>query len=194
MRNTAAYLLLALSLLSTSCHRPYAYFQPSQREHFASARPAAPTPSPATQPEADSVAVSLPDSLPVALSGPALASLPTPTNRSEPTTTRVQRHLHRAQSMLNTPSTLDNQPRPKPKPKMRLGNRIREKLGMPLRKELNWWQRISWKLKASVIVILVAVVFAIFDVTILAIIFGLLGAFLLISGLRRSFKTRRPWF
>lgn len=65
---------------------------------------------------------------------------------------------------------------------------------MPLRKELNWWQRISWKLKASVIIILVAVVFAIFNVTILAIIFGLLGAFLLITGLKKSFKTRRPWF
>ena len=65
---------------------------------------------------------------------------------------------------------------------------------MPLRKELNWWQRISWKLKASVIVILVAVVFAILQITILAIIFGILGAFLLISGLKRSFKVKRPWF
>ncbi|CCH51673.1 hypothetical protein BN8_00615 [Fibrisoma limi BUZ 3] len=193
MRNSAAYLLLALSLFSTSCHRPYAYFQPSQREHFTSARPVAPTSSQA-QPEADSAVVALPDSLPIVLSGPALASLPTPTNRSEPTTTRVQRHMHRAQSMLATPSTLDKQPRPKPKPKMRLGNRIREKLGMPLRKELNWWQRISWKLKASVIVILIAVIFALTKVTLLAVIFGLLGAFLLISGLRRSFKTRRPWF
>lgn len=65
---------------------------------------------------------------------------------------------------------------------------------MPLRKELTWWQRISWKLKASVVVILVAVVFAILNITILAIIFGVLGAFLLITGLKRSFKTRRPWF
>ena len=83
---------------------------------------------------------------------------------------------------------------PKPKKPLKLGNKIRQSLGMPLRKELNWWQRISWKLKASVIVILVAVVFAILNITTLAIIFGLLGAFLLITGLKKSFKVRRPWF
>jgi hypothetical protein len=77
---------------------------------------------------------------------------------------------------------------------MRLGNRIRQSLGMPLRQELNWWQRISWKLKAAVIIILIAVLFAILKITLLAIIFGLVSAFLLISGLRRSFKVRRPWF
>ena len=103
--------------------------------------------------------------------------------------------MHRIQSLLTTPApTVDKQPRPKPKQKLRLGNQIREKLGVPLRKELNWWQRISWKLKASVIVILVAVVFAIANITILAIIFGLLGAFLLITGLKKSMKVRRPWF
>ena len=91
-------------------------------------------------------------------------------------------------------SAADKQPRPKPKSKLRLGNQIREKLGIPLRKELNWWQRISWKLKASVIVVLVAVVFAILHITILAIIFGILGAFLLITGLKKSMKVRRPWF
>jgi hypothetical protein len=77
---------------------------------------------------------------------------------------------------------------------LRLGNRIRQGLGLPLRQELNWWQRISWKLKASVIIILVAVLFAIVHVTLLAIIFGIVGAFLLISGLKKSFKVRRPWF
>ena len=103
--------------------------------------------------------------------------------------------MQRIQSLLSTPAgTLDKQPRPKPKQKLRLGNQIREKLGVPLRKELNWWQRISWKLKASVIVILVALVFAIANVTILAIIFGILGAFLLITGLKKSMKVRRPWF
>ena len=97
--------------------------------------------------------------------------------------------------MLSEPvQTSDRQPRPRPKKQLRLGNRIRESLGIPLRKELNWWQRISWKLKASIIVIGVAIVFALFKVTLLAIIFGLLGAFLLITGLKRSFKVRRPWF
>lgn len=65
---------------------------------------------------------------------------------------------------------------------------------MKLRPELNWWQRISWKLKASVLIILVAVLFAILHITVLAIIFGILGALLLITGLKRSFKVKRPWF
>lgn len=117
---------------------------------------------------------------------------------------RVERRMRRMASLL-APQNATAQPKaqggiepdgpgPKPKKQMRLGNRIRDALGMPLRKELNWWQRISWKLKASVIVILVAVLFAILHVTILAIIFGILGAFLLITGLKRSFKVRRPWF
>ncbi len=65
---------------------------------------------------------------------------------------------------------------------------------MKLRPELNWWQRISWKLKAAILIILVAVLFAILKITILVIIFGILGAFLLITGLKRSFKVKRPWF
>jgi Flp pilus assembly protein TadB len=116
---------------------------------------------------------------------------------AEPTKAQIAHRIQRIQSLLATPSVaIDKQPRPKPKPKkqLRLGNRIRESLGVPLREELNWWQRISWKLKASVIVILIALLFAILHVTILAIIFGVVGAFLLLSGLRRSFKTRRPWF
>ncbi|GAB4007378.1 hypothetical protein GCM10028808_11040 [Spirosoma migulaei] len=107
----------------------------------------------------------------------------------------VVRHMQRVQSMLPTPTeSTDKQPDPKPKKKLKLGNQIRQSLGMKLRPELNWWQRISWKLKASVLIILVAVVFAILHVTILAIIFGILGAFLMISGLKRSFKVKRPWF
>ena len=104
--------------------------------------------------------------------------------------------MHRMQSLLSGPAaqTKDQQPGPKPKKKLKLGNQIRQGLGMTLRPELNWWQRISWKLKASVLVILVAVLFAILHITILAIIFGILGAFLLITGLKRSFKVRRPWF
>lgn len=115
----------------------------------------------------------------------------------EPTRARIDQQMYRMQSMLTTaPAIIDKQPRPKPKPKskLRLGNRIRQELGVPLRQELTWWQRISWRLKASVIVILVAVVFAILHIGVLAIIFGLLGAFLLITGLKKSFKTRRPWF
>ena len=104
--------------------------------------------------------------------------------------------MHRIQSLLSASATqtVDQQPEPKPKKKLKLGNQIRQKLGVKLRPELNWWQRISWKLKASVLVILVAVVFAILHITILAIIFGVVGAFLLVTGLKRSLKVRRPWF
>lgn len=87
------------------------------------------------------------------------------------------------------------QPKPKPKAKGEPPRKtLREVLGLKPRPQLNWWQRISWKLKAAAIVILVALLFAIFKITILAIIFGLLGAFLLIKGLKKSFKVRRPWF
>lgn len=121
-----------------------------------------------------------------------------------PINARVERRMRRAASILTPPAATaqpitqphhkPDGPGPKPKKKMRLGNRIRESLGLPLREELTWWQRISWKLKASVIVILVAVLFAVLNLTTLAIIFGLIGAFLLVTGLKRSFKVRRPWF
>ncbi|GAB3749200.1 hypothetical protein GCM10028817_08850 [Spirosoma pomorum] len=112
------------------------------------------------------------------------------------TSRRLEQRAQRIQTLLTKSSRQETaqQPRPKPQKKMRLGNRIRQSLGMPLRQELNWWQRISWKLKAAVIIILIAVLFAILKITLLAIIFGLVSAFLLISGLRRSFKVRRPWF
>ena len=89
----------------------------------------------------------------------------------------------------------DRQPRPKARSN---GNpprkTFREWLGLKPRPQLNWWQRISWKIKASVLVILVAVVFAILNINTLAIIFGIIGAVLLVSGLRKAFKVRRPWF
>lgn len=113
-----------------------------------------------------------------------------------PSQTPVRHRITRMASVLTPPITTapTSVTQPKPQKSLRLGNKIRQSLGMPLRKELTWWQRISWKLKASVVVILVAVVFAILNITILAIIFGVLGAFLLITGLKKSFKTRRPWF
>ena len=112
------------------------------------------------------------------------------------TSSRLHQRITRTQSLLEASAEKNSpqQPQPKPKKKLKLGNQIRQGLGMKLRPELNWWQRISWKLKASVLVILVAVVFAILNITILAIIFGILGAFLLITGLKRSFKVKRPWF
>lgn len=182
---------LCLSCLLAACHRPTAYFQ--RTPHAASRLPV-----PVVE---KTVSDSLTEENQPVLSSPE-TDLPAVASRQnqpsmEPAKAQIERRMRRIQSVLSAPvATVDKQPRPKPKPKkqLRLGNRIRESLGIPLREELNWWQRISWKLKASVIVILIALLFAILHVTILAVIFGIVGAFLLISGLRRSFRARRPWF
>ncbi|WP_077920651.1 CPBP family intramembrane metalloprotease [Spirosoma sp. 209] len=207
MRNAFSVCAAALCLFATSCHRPVAYFQ---RTPYSPARLAQATPEPAADMPEDTLALVAdamtepPQTEPIQAgpiqagpiqAAPLLASRQTRIDNSAQT--RLDHRMRRVESMLTHPAPVaDQQPGPGPKPKkqMRLGNKIRQALGMPLREELNWWQRISWKLKASVIVILVAILFAIFHVTILAVIFGLLGAFLLISGLRRSFKVRRPWF
>lgn len=179
----------------TACQRPVAYFQrtahaPAARLHGVTAA----TPVHGSAAVADSVvpAEQLPES-----DEPVLVASVSKQLVGEPVR-QIRQHTQRISQLTSSASTerplIGQQPKPKPKPKMRLGNRIRDALGMPLRQELNWWQRISWKLKASVIIILVAVLFAILHITILAIIFGIVAAFLLISGLRRSFKVRRPWF
>jgi len=181
----------------TACQRPVAYFQ--RTVHAPAARLGKPIETIPTHTR-DAVAKS---AVPVAEKGQSesIDVLVASTNEQlvSEKAQQVRQHTQRISRLLTNSATaeaqaVDQQPKPKPKPKMRLGNKIRDALGMPLRQELNWWQRISWKLKASVIIILVAVLFAIFHVTILAIIFGIVAAFLLISGLRRSFKVRRPWF
>jgi hypothetical protein len=187
-------LLACFTYLLAACHRPIAYVQRTPHGPAARLSVAKPTPTESTQPDSGLGAVeSMVVSKPV--DEPAVASLTNQPATGHPSAARIERRMNRIQSLLTTPaSNVDKQPRPKPKQKLKLGNQIREKLGVPLRKELNWWQRISWKLKASVIVIAVALLFAIMQVTILAIIFGILGAFLLITGLKKSMKVRRPWF
>ncbi len=186
-----AVLLIALfCLFITACHRPIAYFQ---RTPYTSAWTLPPPPEPPSEVIISSAPIApIPETLPSSLPTDAFVV----SRQNQPIRTPVQQRMNRITSVLTPPVTTPptSATQPKPGKKLRLGNKIRQSLGMPLRKELNWWQRISWKLKASVIIILVAVVFAIFNVTILAIIFGLLGAFLLITGLKKSFKTRRPWF
>ncbi len=180
----------------TACQRPVAYFQ--QTAHAPAARLGKPT---ETTPAHAREAVAEPI-VPVEERSESAYVLVASTAEQlvSGKTQQVRQHTQRISRLLTNSATTEaqvvdqQQPKPKPKPKMRLGNKIRDALGMPLRQELNWWQRISWKLKASVIIILVAVLFAIFHITILAIIFGIVAAFLLISGLRRSFKVRRPWF
>lgn len=194
MRNVIALFAAALCLFLSSCHRPVAYFQPMPRPSVARL----PLEKPVTV--VDTVA-----SKSEFYSDSSVANNPMPTipavvsRRVQPVQTKsqqIEHRMHRMRSLLSAPvaEPTDRQPEPKPKKKLKLGNQIRQGLGMKLRPELNWWQRISWKLKASVLVILVAVVFAILNITILAIIFGILGAFLLITGLKRSFKVKRPWF
>ena len=193
MRNTFALFIATLCLFLSSCHRPVAYFQ--RTPHQAAAR--LPVEKPLTQTDVSAldsiIAVDEPVTLAPEIEPPAVVSLKT--NPAQSINTRVERRMHRIGSLLaSKPETTDKQPDPKPKKKLKLGNQIRQSLGMKLRPELNWWQRISWKLKASVIILIVAVVFAILHFTVLAIIFGIIGAFLMISGLKKSFKVRRPWF
>ncbi len=194
MKNVIALFAAALCLFLSSCHRPVAYFQrtPHSAAAGSSVKPSV------TQAETVPSDSALRDNLPVS-DVPLPASPVVVSRNSQPEQlagNHIERRMHRMQSLLSAPTTetTDRQPDPRPKKKLKLGNQIRQGLGIKLRPELNWWQRISWKLKASVLIILVAVVFAILHITILAIIFGLLGAFLLITGLKKSFKVKRPWF
>ncbi len=193
MKHSIALFAAAFCLLLSACHRPVAYFQPMPRPVVDRL--------PVKQPTASAEVVRSDSTLDAHQQLPVI---PASVNNSvslkhsptQLTTAQVERRMHRIQSLLSASATqtVDQQPEPKPKKKLKLGNQIRQGLGMKLRPELNWWQRISWKLKASVLVILVAVVFAILHITILAIIFGVVGAFLLVTGLKRSLKVRRPWF
>ncbi len=184
-------LLGLVVLLNEACHRPYALYQRTSLLSIArtSSRLVIPDSLSAnnlTLP-VDTLVVALPIAL--ASAGPLTAQ------QSQ----QIEHHLQRAAQLVHGSASVTDemtevpQPRPRPKNQLRLGNRIRQGLGVPLRKELNWWQRIPWQLKAAVPVIIVAVVFAILNITLLAIIFGILGAFLLIKGLKKSFKVRRPW-
>ncbi|MFD2935652.1 hypothetical protein [Spirosoma flavum] len=195
MKNVIALFAAALCLFLSSCHLPIAYLQ--RTPHPAATRLSV-EPSVA-QVEALPLDSAIQANVPPVANVPLPASSVVVSRSSQPEQragNHIERRMHRMQSLLSASTTklTDQQPDPRPKKKLKLGNQIRQGLGMRLRPELNWWQRISWKLKASVLIILVAVLFAILHITILAIIFGILGAFLLITGLKRSFKVKRPWF
>jgi hypothetical protein len=189
-------LLAGLALLTVSaCHRPYALYQPTP---FRSGPPASSfVTQPATPPAAaDSIAVPprlLPPPEAVLLAstqagpGEVAALPPAGAGFAEPVL-RGEGHA----PMAGKP-TLAEQPKPRKAMPSRQKT-LREMLGLKPRPALNWWQKIPWQLKAAGIVILVAMLFAILGVTILAILFGVVGAFLLVRGLKKSFKVRRPWF
>ncbi|WP_041617852.1 hypothetical protein [Spirosoma linguale] len=211
MRNTIALFAAASCLFFSSCQRPVAYFQPTAHpaaSRLVTKRADAKEHKPTDVAPTDELSSEQTNLLLVEegqqsttpmiqVPNPASPAVASRTARSNQTTAnRIEHRMQRVNTLLSVPEThaTDQQPGPKPKKKLKLGNQIRQSLGMKLRPELNWWQRISWKLKASVFVILVAVVFAILGITTLALIFGILGALLLISGLKKSFKVRRPWF
>ncbi len=178
--------LLAAGLLlgMWGCQRPVAYFQSTPRPAYA--RPAPPP-------------ANVPDTLlspPVAWADarPLVAPENRPVAQKQTVAERISHRQVRVRGLLAAPvrPVAVVQPGPKPKPGQR--KTLRQFLGLPPRKELNWWQRISWQLKAATVVILVAVLFAILNITILAIIFGIIGAVLLVRGLKKSFKVRRGIF
>ena len=198
MRSSAAWITAASCLLITSCHRPDALYQRMPVETFRSPQKQ----TPATPTVADTIAVATLNADHPAANPAPVPFEPAPIYASRdrmpaPETAQpIRQHLRQASTLLGQSTTTEHgafpQPRPKPKPQQKKS--LREMLGMQPRKKLNWWQRIHWSLKASIPIILVAVIFALFHVTILAIIFGLLGAFLLIRGLKKAFRVRRPWF
>ena len=195
MRKSAFAPIAALfCFVTASCHRPYARYQPIPIESFRSSG----IPKPVIA-ETDSVVVQ-------ALEWPRVATVPseaeTPlpelyaSSAVVPPSRSVQHHARQAASTLvhQGANAFETNALPQPRPKTGKKKTLREILGLKPRKKLNWWQRIPWQLKASIPVIGVAIVFAVLNITILAIIFGVLGAFLLIRGMKRSFKVRRPWF
>ncbi|MGA0555372.1 hypothetical protein ACO2Q8_01890 [Larkinella sp. VNQ87] len=196
-KSTAAPLAVLCCLFAASCHRPYARYQPIPLESFHSTRKAKPvvpvSDSTATAPE-DWASWVVPKSGPIITETYASAAtvppLRSPQQRVGQAATATRVH----QPIRETEAQSFPQPRPKPKAKNNEKKTLREILGLKPRKKLNWWQRIPWQLKASIPVIGVALVFAILGINVLAIIFGILGAFLLIRGLKRSFKVRRPLF
>lgn len=201
MRLSAGLLAVCLGMSFAACHRPVATFQRSPRETFyapiqsSTADPQVPADAPGLPAEP----LQAPD--PVAYADSRTEQVPdSPAQRIRLHQQRTNRLTSPTRSALpETPAdppstTAPDVVQPGPGPKNKQRKTLRELLGLPPRKKLNWWQRIPWQLKAAVVVTLVAVAFAILHITVLAIVFGIIGAFLLIRGLKKSFKVRRGIF
>ncbi|GAB3904017.1 hypothetical protein GCM10028803_33350 [Larkinella knui] len=192
MRKSAlAPFAVIVCLFTASCHRPYARYQPIPVESFrSSGKPeTGPTASDSAVVRATELTAEAPEPEP---SQPDFYASAT----GIPPTQTVQQRARQATTALVNSSARASETSALPQPRPKTGKKktLREILGLKPRKKLNWWQRIPWQLKASVPVIGVAIVFAVLNISILAIIFGLLGAFLLIRGLKKTFRVRRPWF
>lgn len=188
---------LLFVLLLNACHRPYALVQRTPSPRFQSPQRITHTDTVQAGLVVDEQAINPKSTEPVfAEKELELATASTGSALSIPAAQATKHRVNRMESLLQESEKVRaEQPRPRPKAKsqMRLGNRIRDSLGLPLREELNGWQRIDWKLKSAIIVIGVAILFAILGLGNLALLFGLIGAVLLVLGLKRSFKSRRPW-
>ncbi|WP_051054253.1 hypothetical protein [Fibrella aestuarina] len=208
MRKSVGLLAVCLSASFSACHRPVATFQRSPREVFYSpSQPATDVPPVAeSAPEAPTAPVDEPAAAPVAYADARATRLP------ESVGERIRTHQQRTQRLTNpvreaparptspvSPAANAEQNVPEaievgPGPKDKQRKTLRELLGLPPRKQLNWWQKIPWQLKAAIVVVLVAVVFALLKILALTLVFGIIGAFLLIRGLKKSFKVRRGIF
>ncbi|RRB06416.1 hypothetical protein [Larkinella rosea] len=195
MRKSAlAPLAVVCCLFAVSCHRPYARYQPIPVESFRSSG----KPKPVASPE-DTVGIEVVEWAGTVSESP-VPKPPMPEFYASaavvPPVPSATQRPHQSTSLLvhSSAGAVENSTFPQPRPKPGQKKTLREILGLKPRKKLNWWQRIPWQLKASIPIIGVAIVFAVLHITVLAIIFGVLGAFLLIRGLKRTFKVRRPWF
>lgn len=188
MKNPIACFVILICCFATACHRPYALYQRTAPQTFRSPKT---TTSAASEADSTRWTALVPESRQADSEPVAYASARPGVPESVP-----MRHADRpvARHPASAKTTAE-QPKPKPRKQAEPQRKtLREVLGLKPRPKLNWWQRISWKLKAAVVIILVAVVFAILKITILAIIFGIIGAFVLLKGLKKSFKVRRPLF
>ncbi len=183
---------LALLLLTSTvaCHRPYALLQRTPTEHFITKQtiaPAHPAGTPADTARAEIAFEALPaETIPADV----LASAD-PQAATTPVAKQVQRRLQHVQRLLTTSATASSaepqQPRPKPKTQ-RKGMTLREFLGLPEKKPKTAWERINWNLKAGVVLILLAVVFALLKINLLAILFGIFAILILLRGMRKTWK------
>lgn len=197
MRLSVGLLAVCLSTSFSACQRPTATVQRSPREHFYTRQ----------SHEADPEPVGPSANVPEPAEPPVVYADARPGAPAETPAQRTQAHQQRVHRLSAPPRPVPNEPLPDspprhvpadeqvgPGPKEKQRKTLREILGLPPKKKLNWWQRIPWQLKAATVVTLVAVVFAILGITTLTIVFGVIGAVLLIRGLKKSFKVRRGLF
>lgn len=183
---------LALLLLTSTvaCHRPYALLQRTPTEHFTTKQPVAPV-HPADMP-ADTARPEIAfEALPAETITPDVLASADQQVAATSAGKQVQRRLQHIQRLLgasaSAPVTEPQQPRPKPKTQ-RKGMTLREFLGLPEKKPKTAWERINWNIKAGVVLILLAVVFALLKINLLAILFGIFAILILLRGMRKTWK------